>query len=295
MSKTVSLVLGSGGARGYAHIGVIEALEQSGFEIHAVVGSSMGALIGGLYANRTLDEYKDWVLTLDLLDVLRLVDFTFSRAGMIKGDRVFEKMSYLLGEVNIEDLEIDYTAVATDIVRSREVWFQRGGLKLAIRASIAIPMLFTPVRIGQRVLVDGGLLNPLPVAPTVSHQTDLVIAVNINASQPESEPTQSALEQQHGFDNGIGRFLSAVGLKMKARDEVQLGRFEVMSRAFEIMQQTLSNYKLAGYRPDLRIDIASDACNFYDFHKAAEMIELGRNTALKALQEHTANLAAVDG
>lgn len=293
MGKTISLVLGSGGARGYAHIGVIETLEQAGLEIRAIVGSSMGALIGGLYANNTLQEYKEWVLTLDFFDVLRLVDFSFSEAGMIKGDRVFDKMAYLLDDAVIEDLPVSFTAVATDLTNRREVWFQNGSLKKAIRASVAIPMLFTPVQQNQRILVDGGLLNPLPIAPAVSYHNDFIVAVNLNALQSQNYPAAPpAAEQdkQSAFQYRLSRRLVGFGWgaerKNKNKEQMPgISRFEMMSRAFETMQQSLSSYKMAGYPPDVLISIPSDACRFFDFHKAYDMIELGRIAAAKVLDE----------
>lgn len=290
MAKSVSLVLSSGGARGYAHIGVIEALREAGFEIHAIVGSSMGALIGGLYANGTLPEYKEWILKLDFLGVLRLVDFTFSEAGFIKGDRVFDRMAYLLDNVAIEDLPISYTAVATDLVNRKEVWLQTGSLKQAIRASIAIPMLFTPVVMNGRLLLDGGILNPLPVAPTVLHQSDLVVAVNVNALQRHTypkAPPEVEKNKQEEFRNGLARFLHGVGWPgaRKEQDPLTMGRFELMSRTLDTIQESLSNYKVAGYRPDVMIDIPADACNFYDFHKAYDLIELGRTVTSKVFKD----------
>jgi NTE family protein len=290
MGKSVSLVLSSGGARGYAHIGVIEALHEAGFEIRAIVGSSMGALIGGLYANGTLPEYKDWILKLDFLGVLRLVDFTFSEAGFIKGDRVFDRMAYLFDNVAIEDLPISYTAVATDLINRKEVWFQNGSLKQAIRASIAIPMVFTPVILNGRILLDGGILNPLPVAPTVSQQTDLVVAVNVNALQSHNYPQalpETEKNKQEEFRNGLTRFLHGVGWvgSRKGQTPPMMGRFELMSRTLDTVQESLSNYKVAGYRPDVMIDIPADACNFYDFHKAYDLIELGRTVASKVFKD----------
>lgn len=290
MGQSISLVLSSGGARGYAHIGVIEVLEQAGFEIRAVVGSSIGALIGGLYANQTLEEYKKWVLTLDFMDVLRLVDFNFSKAGMIKGDRIFEKMEYLLGDTRIESLSISYTAVATDLLNQREVWFQRGSLKNAIRASIATPMIFTPVMEDGRLLVDGGVLNPLPVAPTVSHHNDLVVAVDLNAphsaNYPVAPPPQEQ-QRQDAFRSSLARFLDSVGWPVGRKEQsskINMGMFDLMSRTFESMQLSLSSYKTAGYPPDVMIQIPADACSFYDFHRAYEMIEVGRVAAEETLQ-----------
>ncbi len=180
-AKTVSLVLGSGGARGYAHIGAIEELRAQGFDICSVAGASMGALIGGIYAAGKLDDYRDWARTLQKFDVLRLLDWTF-RGGLIKGDRIIGRLKDLIGEVRIEDLPIPYTAVAVDILAQREVWFTRGPLFDAIRASIAIPTVFRPHHYEGRVLVDGGLLNPVPITPTLRDLTDCTIAVDLNAA-----------------------------------------------------------------------------------------------------------------
>ena len=179
-APTVSLVLGSGGARGYAHIGAIEELCVQGFDIRAISGCSMGALVGGIYAAGKLDDYRDWSRTLQRLDVLRLLDWTFSGGGFIKGDRVIEQIKSLIGEVRIEDLPISYTAVAVDLYAQREVWFSRGPLFEAIRASISIPTVFRPHRYEGRTLVDGGLLNPVPITPTLRDLTDCTLAIDVN-------------------------------------------------------------------------------------------------------------------
>ncbi|MCP5420100.1 MAG: patatin-like phospholipase family protein [Gammaproteobacteria bacterium] len=288
MARTVSLVLGSGGARGYAHIGVIEALEETGYEIRAISGSSMGALIGGLYANGALAQYREWVLSLDFLGVMRLVDFTLSEAGIIKGDRVFEHLAYLLGDTVIEELPIAYTAIATDLTAGREVWFRRGSLKQAIRASIAIPMVFTPVIQDGRILVDGGVLNPLPVAPAVLQSADLVVAVNVNATQGQGYLISSAPDESDAPNEvrtGIARVLASMGWTPHRRTGVpDMGIFELMNRSFETMQRALSNYKMAGNPPDLMIEIPVEACKFYDFHKAGEMIERGHAATIRALE-----------
>ena len=189
MSKRVALVLGSGGARGYAHIGVIEELEARGYEIACIAGCSMGAVVGGIYAAGKLDEYRAWIESLDYLDLLRLVDPSFS-LGAIRGEKVFGRIRDMVGKICIEDLPIPFTAVATDLTNQQEIWFQEGSLELAMRASAAIPSLFTPVMQGNRMLVDGGLLNPLPIVPVVSAHCDMIIAVNLDHKQyplPEIE------------------------------------------------------------------------------------------------------------
>ena len=175
----VALVLGSGGARGYAHIGVIQVLREAGVEIAAIAGSSMGAVIGGLHAAGTLDEYTDRVVGMSRLEVLRLMDVTPSAPGAIRGDRVFQMMDDLIGDVQIEDLAIPFTAVAVDLLGRREVWFQEGPLDTALRASTAIPSFLVPTFLNGRVLVDGGVLNPVPVAPVAATHVDHTIAVSL--------------------------------------------------------------------------------------------------------------------
>jgi NTE family protein len=183
--KTVSLVLGSGGARGLAHIGVIEVLEEKGFEIHSISGSSMGALIGGIYAAGKLQVYSDWVQSLERLDVIRLLDFSFGGAGLFKGRRIIGTLKEMIGDCNIEDLPIAFTAVATDLEAEKEVWLSRGPLFDAIWASIAFPTIFTPKVYQGRRMIDGGLINPIPIAPTLRDRTDLTIAVNLSGRSEE--------------------------------------------------------------------------------------------------------------
>jgi len=280
--KIVSLVLGSGGARGYAHIGVIEELEMQDYEISSISASSMGALIGALYACDKLEEFKKWILTLDMLDVVKLVDFSLTGKGIIQGDKVFTVIEEMIGDIMIEDLPISYTAVATDIMKQKEIWIQKGKLLDAVRASIAIPSIFTPKEIGGRYLVDGGVLNPLPIAPTMSDATDLTIAVSLNAMNTKKykidiptreheketklqkiflEISQKAehfftKEQKNGFDN--------------------MGMFSIMGKTIDIMQNAILESKMAGYAPDILIGIPNDACGFYEFNRGYEMIELGR-------------------
>lgn len=183
----VSLVLGSGGARGLAHIGVIRALEEAGvFEVRSVSGSSVGALIGAMYAAGKLDEYEKWVRTLSTGDIWKLLDFSFTWAGLFKGEKLMNKMKDMLGDVLIEDLPVAFTAVATDVARRREVWLDRGSLYEAVRASIAIPGFFTPAVRDDCVLVDGGLLSPLPIAPVQRSGAEKMIVVSLNG-QEEAE------------------------------------------------------------------------------------------------------------
>lgn len=215
MSKRVALVLGSGGARGYAHIGVIEEIERRGYDIACVAGCSMGAVVGGIYAAGKLEEYRNWIESLDYLDVLRLVDVSF-RLGAIRGDKVFGQIRKIVGEINIEQLRIPYTAVATDLTNQQEIWFQEGCLHQAMRASAAIPSLFTPVMQGNRMLVDGGILNPLPIVPVVSSHCDLIIAVNLNATN-QKQYQLPVIERPAAFKMRFDSLLSSLGSRLPFR------------------------------------------------------------------------------
>ena len=306
----ISLVLGSGGARGYAHIGVIQELEARGFAIRSIAGCSMGALVGGVYAAGKLDAYSQWARALQRFDVLRLLDWTFSGGGFIKGDRLIGVLRDLIGDINIENLPIPYTAVAVDLDAQREVWFSRGPLFDAIRASIAIPTVFRPYRYQGRLLVDGGLLNPLPVSPTLRDLTDATIAVDVNApAEPLSAPAhtlenadrgaagQATPEmlpngdkaapvdaQRAGYRQRIAEFVGSVMEKRKhTASAPEPGVLELFSRSLDIVQETITRLKLAAQPPDLLITIPRNACAFYEFHRAEELIELGRRRTREAL------------
>ena len=284
MSKkeTISLVLGSGGARGYTHIGVIEALLEEGYDIQSVSGSSMGALIGGLYACGKLDAYKEWVLGLDLFDVAKLVDFSFTGTGIIQGEKVFDAINDMVGDIRIEELPIPFTAVATDLIRQKEVWLQKGKLIDAIRASIAIPTIFTPKKIGERYLIDGGVLNPLPIAPTIADDTQLTIAVNLSANIskkyqidiPEKEQEKASGMQEVFLE--MARKAEELFAREKTNDFDEMDMFDIMGHTIDIMQNAIMESKMSGYRPDIIIGVPNNACGFYEFNKAYEMIELGR-------------------
>lgn len=304
----LSLVLGSGGARGYAHIGVIEELEASGFSIRSIAGSSMGALIGGVYAAGKLPVYTEWVRPLQRLDVLRLLDWTISGGGFIKGDRIIAVLKDLIGPVNIEDLPIPYTAVAVDLDVQREVWFSRGPLFDAIRASIAIPTIFRPYHHEGRLLVDGGLLNPLPVSPTLRDLTDATIAVDINApaeplgetghaetgdrgaagqASPEMMPDggkPAPIDVQRAtYRQRIAEFVESM-MEKRTTAAAEPGAFELFARSLDTVQETITRLKLAAEPPDLLITIPRNACAFYEFHRADELIALGRKRTREALE-----------
>lgn len=284
---TVSLVLGSGGARGYAHVGAIEEIERRGYEIVSVSGSSMGALVGGMYAAGRLAEYKEWVLSLNWMRVVKLLDFTLSK-GAIRGDRIFVKLADILGPRLIEQLDVDFTAVAADIAHQKEIWYQKGPLLDAIRASVAVPGLFTPVIKEGRVLVDGGILNPLPIIPVVAAQADLIVAIDLNTGDASHShltlPRNQYLNRsgvsdewnmpdQNHLDDIFTQKVDKIG-----------GRMDILLNSVEVMQASLAEYKIAGYPPDIVIRIPKNLCSFYDFHHALPAIEYGRLAARDRLE-----------
>ncbi|PVY78252.1 NTE family protein [Tamilnaduibacter salinus] len=330
-AKTVALVLGSGGARGYAHIGAIEVLEERGYQVVATSGCSMGALIGGLHAAGCMQDYKDWVTGLGQFDVLRLLDVSWSTPGAIRGDKVFSVVRDMIGDTLIEDLPSSYTAVATDLLSHKEIWFQEGSLHQAIRASIAIPGVVTPVVLNGRVLVDGALLNPLPIIPTIASHADYIFAVNLGGedqrrpSMPESlrqDDEDSDLDEwldkvrskaSRWFDWDVLRTLGgrtqttaeeAADAQARKRrqkavqesddgvvddparidwDKLNIGKFDIMNLSIETMQSALIQYKIAGYPPDMVVNLPKSACRTYDYHKAPELIQLGRQKMTQAL------------
>ena len=283
--KRIALVLGSGGARGLAHIGVIQHLEELGHEIVYISGCSMGALVGGIYAAGQLEAYAKWARKLEKRDMFSLLDLAFGWKGLFKGDRLMGVLKELVGEHVIEDLPIGFTAVATDLLEQREIWLNKGPLFDAIRASIAIPTVFTPHIYLGRVLVDGGLLNPIPIAPALNQSADMIIAVNLNAHSRRSRERVTELMQED--EAGEQANVQAPDGEGDAKDEEDgpkvPGIVDVVTASLDLMQNSIARMKLASYTPDLVIDVPRDACLFYEFYRAEEMIALGRECAEEAL------------
>lgn len=325
------MALGSGGARGYAHIGVIEALQARGFEIVGITGSSMGAMIGGLQAADRLDEFAEWAKSLTQRTILRLLDPSISAAGVMRAEKILEAVRDILGPVTIEELPIPYTAVATDLLAGKSVWFQHGPLDEAIRASIAIPGVIPPHEVGGRLLADGGILDPLPMAPLAAVNADLTIAVGVSGSEviakrePEpgatvellnrmvrstsalldtsavrsllDRPTARAVLSRFGADTWSEESGEDDGL-VEASGVPKLGSFEVMYRAFDIAQSALTRHMLSAYPPDLLIEVPRSTCRSLDFHRAAEVIDVGRvlaEQALDALEGSAEEPPAIEG
>ncbi len=305
---STSLVLGSGGARGLTHIGVIRCLEEKGYGIEDVAGSSIGALIGGIYAAGKLDLYADWVTRLQRTDVLRLLDPSLSGDALLKGVRIINVLRELIGDYEIEALPIGFTAVATDLANAgsgREVWINRGPMFDAIRASIAVPSIFAPVHKQGQLLVDGSVLNPLPVGPSLHRPTRVTVAVNLNgrydttrklpvlatqAAQPEAPDDAVA-----SYTEIFGQFLSKVWPASTESPVVKLGLTEVALRSMEAMQASITDFRLAANMPSVVVNIPSNLCSFFDFHRAQELIEFGYERAGKAIDEFETNYPGVVG
>jgi len=299
-------------------------LDARGYEIVSVAGSSMGALVGGLYCAGHLDDYVDWISGLSQLDVMRLLDVSLSKpGGMIGAERILARVREILGDTMIDDLEVPFTAVATDLAAGRPVWFQKGSLVDAIRASIAIPGVIRPHEVDGRLLADGGILDPLPVAPTSAVSSDVTIGVVLDADDGaehgasrapktkgvirrnitpllENDWVRSVRERFGTEADGTG--LDDQGEAGGAPDgETQsgavevdddsgaraapMGRIEILLRSLDIMSIALTRYQIAGYPPDILIRVPRKAVRTLDFHKATEMIELGRALTAEALDK----------
>ena len=296
----IALVLGAGGARGLAHIGVLQVLRERGYEVSGIAGASMGALVGGIFAAGRLDEYCDWACGLERGGVLRLLDFAYGFPGLIRGDRVIGALRELVGEHRIEDLPVPFVAVATDLATQREVWLTHGPLFDAIRASIAIPMVFTPHHVDGRDLVDGGLLAPVPIAATRAMRADRVIAVDVNAPAPWNNPVPAAarITAHEPADTAAptslrGR-MASIWENIVRGDEKKppgakepspksRGVMDLMSRSLDTMQAHMARIQLAQDPPDLLIQVSGESAQFYEFWRARELVALGREAATKAL------------
>jgi len=290
MKKQVSLVLSSGGARGIAHIGIIEELEKQGFEIKSIAGTSMGALVGGMYAAGELDVYKKWMCSLDKMDVFKLIDFTLSLNGLIKGEKILKEMKKMIPDRKIEDLSIPYSAIATDIVNGKEVVFESGSLYDAIRASISIPTVFKPFKKNGMQLVDGGVLNPIPINHIKRHDNDILIVVNVGADKTWTpshvEESLSEIDKKH--NKYLTKIHETINNIIPKNNTDKLGYYNLLNKTTSLMLQKISEFTLEKYKPDILIEISKTAFGTYDFYKANEIIDVGKNAAIQAITKFNA-------
>ncbi|WP_299663327.1 patatin-like phospholipase family protein [uncultured Psychromonas sp.] len=293
--KCISLVLGSGGARGLAHIGIIKWLVENNYQIKSISGCSIGALIGGVYAAGKLEEFEQWVCGLSKLDIISLLDLSWSTSGLLRGDKIIDTLFKLLGDQTIEALPLQFTAVAADIKNEKEVWINSGCLFDAIRASISLPLFFTPVERKGVQLIDGGVLNPVPIAPTFSDNTDFTVAVNlggvIDLDRVEPDTLMDVVDsiEDLPLQQKIGHYIKQFGdnLALTNSKPPTWKAYDVADQAFDAMQSTIARLKLAAYPADYNIVIPRNACGTLEFDRAKEMIALGYQSAQKALHLDT--------
>ena len=290
MKPKVALVLSGGGARGMAHIGVIEELERQGFKISSLAGTSMGALVGGVYALGKMQVYKNWLYTLDRIKIFRLIDLNFRGQGLVKGDKLLHKMRDLIADRNIEDLPIPYAAIAADIINKKEVVLTTGSVLDAIRASIAIPTIVTPVKTKDGLLVDGGVINSLPIDHVSRQAGDLLIVVNVNAPIPKDKKQLPTPANNTASVPVYRKRIKAIYNqlpKIKAlRREEKFGYFDVISKTLSLMTYHNTQLTLEKYTPDILISISRDSCGLYDFYKAEELVETGKRATITALDAY---------
>ncbi len=286
MKQKITLVLSGGGARGIAHIGVIEELVKQGYQISSISGTSMGALIGGVYALDRMNELKNWLYTLDKIKVFSLIDFTFNSHGFIKGDKVLKKMKEFIEDKNIEDLDVLYSATATDIINKKEVIFTKGSIYDAIRASIAIPTVITPVKVGDTLLVDGGVLNNIPIKNAIRCKDDLLVVVDVNADIPLIKMLSSKNERESKlsiYKKKITGFYDHLQSIHPSTKEEKLNYFNLIDKTISLMMQRATQLLLEQYSIDMMIEIPRESCSTFDFFRAEELVEIGRFAALKSI------------
>ena len=290
--KTVSLVLSSGGARGLAHVGVIEELEKRGYEIIEIAGCSAGALVGGMYAAGKMPEFKDWICNLDRVDVFSLMDFTFSSRGFIKGEKVYSALKKVVPDCQIEDLSIPFSCNAVEIHTGKEYVFRKGSLYKAIRASGSIPSVFLPAKIEKNHFIDGGVLNPVPISLLSDPEETLVVVVDVNGLENEFIPPPQKDESGKQFIS-LPSWLKDYQSKMrqffpdekKAESKTAYSSLELVTRSFDLLQDRFCELLLEKYPVGVKIKISRKQAGTLEFHRSAEMIEIGRLKAKEALDQ----------
>jgi NTE family protein len=289
---SIGLALSGGAARGFAHIGVIRTLLDHGLQPDVIVGTSIGAIVAGVYAAGLLDDFEAWARALNRRRVFGYLDFSLAGSGLISGDRLYNKLDQSLGDTTFEELPVRVAAVATELRTSHEIWLTRGRVADAIRASSALPGIFPPSRIGGRWLMDGALVNPLPISVARALGARLVIAINVNAdnfgrgtiiqdhgSDAEDDQRHEARRPAHGLREHAERLVSRKFIGAVRRP----GLSNVMVEAFQVLLDRVTRARLAGDPPDVLVSPRLAKVGLFDFHRAAEVIALGAEAAEKAM------------
>lgn len=287
MKQKIALVLGSGGARGLAHIGVIEELEARGYEISSVAGTSMGAMVGGFYAAGVLEPFAKRMCSLTMRDLWHYMDLTISSRGFVKGDRIFKTIhEEFTHDVNIEDLRIPFTAVATDLVSHQLEVFNRGSLFTAIRSSISVPDVFTPVELGEKRLVDGALISPIPIQYIERTKDDILVVVNLSGDknaiiENKGKRNKQAIARKEQETQTLKQKLSQFfTFQMPG---IKFDYLETIGKTFELMQREIAALTIQNYQPDIVINIPFQLATPWEFDRAAEIRETGRQLTVAAI------------
>ena len=302
--RTAALVLSSGGARGLAHIGAIEELQQQGFTITSVAGCSMGSLVGGMFAAGRLQDFKQWMFDLDRSKMWRLTDLSFSLTHLMKGERVIEAMKEVVPDVDIRELPIPYCAVATDCATGNEVVFRSGSLYEAIRASISMPAVFSPVRRDEMLLVDGGVVNPLPLREVERREGDLLVAVNVSApdfegisrrrherEEEELRQVEQRLARKRAQHNPIRRHLPSLPTRAELLDhllpdDLDINYITLVDRALSIAIRQNAALALQLCQPDILADIPMTDYDGFDYDKGPLISALGQQAMRQAIDTY---------
>lgn len=284
----VALVLSSGSARGFVHIGAIEALERAGYEITSVAGTSMGALIGGMYAAGKLAEIKDWLVSLDRKKVFQLVDFSFSLNHVVKGRRVMEAIAEIVPDTDISQLPIPFCAVAADVQHGEEIDFREGSLLKAVRASISLPSILRPMHTDGRILIDGGAVNPIPLNRVKRHDGDILVAINVNAP---ADPVYDLIRRQ------AKQRLKAAGSSLWQKlipdpEMADSNYYTLLSNTFSLMIQSNTERALQITPPDIRVDIPVNRFGEFDYDRAGRIVRVGRMAMKRAIEAYESRMAA---
>ena len=282
--KDVALVLSSGGARGLAHIGAIEVLEEEGYHITSIAGCSMGALIGGVYATGKLEEFREWMKGIDRKRMLELTDFSLSLNHIVKGDRIIEAIMEFVPDVAIEDLPIPYCAVATDWMSGREVVFRTGSLFEAIRASISLPSFYKPVHRDGMILIDGGVINPIPLNRVVRHKDDLLMGVDVSGYDYKAKEN---MKHEISERRNRGKSMAAQILDKLIPDNIDFNHYTVLSRTSSLMIRQNAKLMAQLMKPDVLVDIQISRYGSFDYDKSEKLIAIGRQKTLKAINNFT--------
>ena len=282
-TKDVALVLSSGGARGLAHIGAIEELESHGYHISSIAGCSMGALIGGVYAAGKLKEFREWMKTINRKKMIELTDFSFSINHLAKGTRIIEAIMEFVPDMAIEDLPVPYCAVATDLKAGREVVFNKGSLFEAIRASISMPSFYKPVQRDGMVLIDGGILNPIPLNRVKRQKKDILVGIDVSGHDYKAQwDEMHRLTEMQKQDNSLKSKI----LDMLIPDNIEFNYYTMLSRTNSLMIRQNSILMAKLMKPDILVDIQMSRYGTFDFDKSEKLVAIGKQKTLHAIEKY---------